>query len=156
MLKKTRATVDPSHRPLSTKARMLNAVERYFDEVLGQGRLELIDELMAPDVALRGPGRPDSGSGREGLRRFVAVMRNAAPGVRFAMERRAVQGNKVAARWRAESSRPGPVPRGLYVFVFEGELVAEIWMHDLDPDACSSAASSDEAPRAPGSSRRAA
>jgi hypothetical protein len=151
MLKDTRANVDPSHRPLSTKARMVDAVGRYFDEVLGQGRLELIDALMAPDVALRGPGRPDSGNGREGLRRFVTVMRAAAPDTRFVLERRAVQGDKVAARWRAERSRPGPVPRGLYVFEFEGEQVAEIWMHDLDPDTCSNTASSGAAP-----SRRAA
>lgn len=156
MPKETRATVDPSLRPLSTKARMLNAVDRYFDEVLSQGRLEFIDELMAPCVALRGPARPESGSGREGLRRFVTDVRKVSPGVRFAIERRAVQGNKVAARWRAESSRPGPVPRGLHVFVFDGEQVAEIWMHDLDPDACSSAASSGEAPPGAGFSRRTA
>lgn len=157
MLKETHATVELSRGPQSTKARMVNTVDRYFDELLGHGRLELIDELVTPGVALRGPGRPESGSGREGLRRFVTDMRNGVPGVRFTLERRAVQGNKVAARWRAEGPRRGPCPRGLHVFVFEDDRVAEIWMHELEPDTCSSAASSDEeAPRDAGLSRRAA
>lgn len=139
MLKETHANAEPSSNPRSTREGMVNTVDRYFDEVLGHGRLELIDALMTPGVALRGPGRPESGAGREGLRRFVSKLRGRAPGALFAMERRAVQGNKVAVRWRTEGSHPGPVPRGLYVFVFEGDRVAELWMHDLDPDSCSSA-----------------
>ncbi|WP_158623980.1 ester cyclase [Corallococcus llansteffanensis] len=137
MLKETHANVESSRSAQSTRARMVDTVYCYFDEVLGQGRLELIDALMTPGVALRGPARPESGAGREGLRRFVRKLRGSAPGVQFALERRAIQGNKVAVRWRAEGSHPGPVPRGLYVFVFEDDRVAELWMHDLDPDSCS-------------------
>ncbi|WP_375760570.1 nuclear transport factor 2 family protein [Corallococcus exercitus] len=136
MLKEIHANVESTRSAQSTRARMVDTVYSYFDEVLGQGRLELIDALMTPGVALRGPARPESGTGREGLRRFVRRLLRSAPGVQFAMERRAIQGNKVAVRWRAEGPRPGPAPRGLYVFVFEEDRVAELWMHDLDPDSC--------------------
>ncbi|WP_158623543.1 ester cyclase [Corallococcus sp. CA053C] len=139
MNKENPANVESARSAQSTRARRVDAISSYFDEVLGQGRLELIDALMTPGVVLRGPARPESGAGREGLRRFVRKLRGSAPGALFALERRAVQGNKVAVRWRAERPHPGPVPRGLYVFVFEDDddRVAELWMHDLDPDSCS-------------------
>ncbi|MBN8231525.1 nuclear transport factor 2 family protein [Corallococcus macrosporus] len=139
MLNENPANVESSRRARSTRARMVDTVYSYFDEVLGQGRLELIDALTTPGITLRGPARPESGAGREGLRRWVRRLRGSAPGIQVAMERRAIQGNKVAVRWRAEGLPPGPVPRGLYVFVFEEDRVAELWMHDLDADSCSDA-----------------
>ena len=66
----------------------------------------------------------------------MTELRRRFPSVRFVMERRVVQGNNVAARWRAEGAHSEPLMRGLHVFVFEGDRVAELWMHELDPDSC--------------------
>lgn len=129
--------------PAATKEQRVNTVSRYFDELLSQGRLELVDELMTPDVVLRIPTRPEPLRGREALRRFVAEVRTGFPDIRFVVERRIAEGNKVAARWRIEGTHEGlflGIPpthnrvkdQGLDLFVFEGARVAEIWVNEND------------------------
>ena len=44
------------YTPKAQEARNKNVIERYFREVLDQARIDLMPELMAPDVVLHRPG----------------------------------------------------------------------------------------------------
>ena len=46
----------PVYVPKAQEARHKAVVERYFREVLDQGKIELMRDLMAPDVILHRPG----------------------------------------------------------------------------------------------------
>ena len=52
-------------------------IQRFYDEVLGEGNLDLIDELTTDDVVDHEEGFPDQPEGREGVRFFVNGMREA-------------------------------------------------------------------------------
>lgn len=79
---------------------------RLMEEVWGEGKLELIDELLDPEFAgadpLRGPLT------REGYRSLVKGYRRAFPDLKF--EFNAVTGdeNFVAVRWTARATHRGP------------------------------------------------
>jgi predicted SnoaL-like aldol condensation-catalyzing enzyme len=54
-------TMAQPYVPKAQQERHKAIVERYFREVLDQGRIELMPELMAPDVILHRPGFDVSG-----------------------------------------------------------------------------------------------
>jgi SnoaL-like polyketide cyclase len=53
-------------------------VRRYFEEVLGGGRLYLLDDVLAADYVDR-MARPGRSPGRAGAREVVAMFRSAFP-----------------------------------------------------------------------------
>jgi predicted ester cyclase len=85
-------------------------VRQFFDEVLNEGRLELIDELVAQDfigrvgclaVALNGP---------DGVRRFVSCGRVACPDLYLKIEDQIAEDDRVVTRWRTTGrERHAPV-----------------------------------------------
>jgi steroid delta-isomerase-like uncharacterized protein len=56
-------------------------MQRFYDEVIGGGNLDLIDELSTEDFVDHEefPGQP---SGREGVKYFVTAMRDAFPDIK--------------------------------------------------------------------------
>ncbi|WP_163999281.1 ester cyclase [Pyxidicoccus caerfyrddinensis] len=118
-----------SQGPLASLVLRADTVGRYFGELLSEGRLELIDERMAPDVVLHLPNRPEPIRGREGVRQLVTELRACFPGARFSIERRIAVGNKVVARWHLEGTHPRLKEQGPDVFIFEGDKLAGIWMN---------------------------
>jgi predicted ester cyclase len=65
-------------------------LQRHFDEVLNQGKLEVIDEIYAADYMLDAPVQTDGSakmrgqtSGRDGLKRRVTLFRTAFPDIHF-------------------------------------------------------------------------
>src|SRR6266545_3327647 len=48
-------------------------------EAFGQGRTDVIDEVLAPDIVDHGTLPPGMPQGAEGVKAFVAVVRNAFP-----------------------------------------------------------------------------
>ncbi len=70
---------------------------RFFDEVVSQGRLELIDEMVDADMIDHEafPGIPQ---GREGVKEFVTMFRNAFDALQFSVEDMIAEGDRVAAR----------------------------------------------------------
>src|SRR5262249_20896048 len=54
-------------------------IRRFYDEVLGQGNLDLLDELSADDFVDHAEGLPGQPEGIEGVRFFVNSMRDAFP-----------------------------------------------------------------------------
>jgi steroid delta-isomerase-like uncharacterized protein len=75
-----------------SEARVL--LERLFEEVINQGRLEVADELFADDFVDHGP--MGDVHGRDAFKEVVQAWRAAVPDVRCVVERVIEQGGTVA------------------------------------------------------------
>lgn len=74
-------------------------IKRFYEDVIGNGNLALIDELTTDDIADHEEGLPGQPSGREGVKFFVGAMREAFPDVRVkSIEPMMTDGNLEAAR----------------------------------------------------------
>jgi predicted ester cyclase len=109
-----RSATPPSQRPqyadrTAAEERRANAVRRYFDEVWSQGRLEVLDELLAPNYVNHTPSTPNPPPGPDGLKPIVSAFREAFPDLRFTVEEMLVEGDQVAARVRMEGTHEGPL-----------------------------------------------
>ena len=83
-------------------------VRQFFEEVLNEGRLELIEELVAKDFLGR-LGCIDSAlTGPAGVRRFVSQRRAACPDLYVKIEDQVAEDDRVVTRWRATARRPQP------------------------------------------------
>lgn len=56
-------------------------IRRFYAEVIGQGSLDLIDELTTEDVVDHEQGLPGQPPGREGIRFFVQAFRAGFPDI---------------------------------------------------------------------------
>lgn len=72
---------------------------RYYDEVLNQGRIDVLDELAASDYEEHDP-LPGQGTGRNGLKDRVSSLREAL-GQTFSIEDVVAEGDRVVVRWTA-------------------------------------------------------
>jgi steroid delta-isomerase-like uncharacterized protein len=57
-------------------------IERFYNEVVGDGNMDLIDEFTNEDVTDHEEGFPGQPDGREGVHFFVNAMRAAFPDLR--------------------------------------------------------------------------
>ncbi len=76
---------------------MKRVIERYFEELFNQGRIELVDELLHPDY-VNHAGSPSLPPGREGVKTVVALLRTAFPDLRYTIEDLVIGTDAVAAR----------------------------------------------------------
>jgi predicted ester cyclase len=83
-------------------------IRRILAEVFGQGRLEVLDELLADDfVNHRVPPGMDSGIGS--VRRIVEMERAAFPDLTYTVEREVEEGDVVMALTLAEGTHDGAI-----------------------------------------------
>lgn len=80
-------------------------VRRWFEEVWNQGRLETIEELVAPDAVLRAEGAMLRGPAE--IRGRTQAMRAAFSDFDMRMEQVTVHGDWVVARWRVAMTHTG-------------------------------------------------
>jgi steroid delta-isomerase-like uncharacterized protein len=81
-------------------------VSRYYDEVLTQRNLDLLDDLLAPDFA---SWLPDGTRlGRDQYRDAVLASHQAFPDLVVEVLDQLAEGDKVATRWRATGTHRGP------------------------------------------------
>jgi predicted ester cyclase len=81
---------------------------RFFDEVFGKGKLNVLDEIIARDHINSGPGTlPGLPTGPEGAKQLVTVYRNAFPDLRFTIDDQIAEGDKVVTRWTANGTHQG-------------------------------------------------
>ncbi len=115
-------------------------VRRMYEEAWNQGRLDVLDEICAPDYYGTGPYGDERGP--EGVKRGVANRRKAFPDIRATIEDILAEGDRVACRitfsgtHRGEFRGIAPTGRrvlwtGIWIYrVADGKLV-ERW-HNWD------------------------
>jgi steroid delta-isomerase-like uncharacterized protein len=133
----------PSPAPATTPEHNKAIVRRYFDVLMNAGRLEIIPDLLTPDFAFRIPTLPEPVHGFEGMKQFVTGLRAAFPDLRFAIDREAAEGDKVAVRWYITGTHQGPFlgapptgnaikDQGIDIFRIRDGRIAEIWVNEND------------------------
>jgi predicted SnoaL-like aldol condensation-catalyzing enzyme len=88
-------------------------VRQFIEEVLNDGRLELIDELVAKDFIGRLGCVAFALNGPDGVRRFVSHRRLACPDLYMKIEDQIAEDDRVVIRWRTtawQSQAPVATP----------------------------------------------
>lgn len=81
---------------------------RFFEEVFGKGKLNVLDELIVKDHVNSGPGTPPGLTpGPEGTKQLVTMYRNAFPDLRFTIDEQIAEGDKVVTRWTGYGTHKG-------------------------------------------------
>jgi steroid delta-isomerase-like uncharacterized protein len=81
---------------------------RAFEEIWNQGKLQVIDELVAPNCVLHDPMVPGGkASGTSGYKQFAETYRSAFPDLHFAINDQVAEGEKVATRYTATGTFKG-------------------------------------------------
>ena len=71
---------------------------RYYEEIWNQGRLEVCDELIAPDDVNHSALLPGLPPGPGGVKQIVAAVRRAFPHLHYTIEDIVLGGDKAALR----------------------------------------------------------
>jgi steroid delta-isomerase-like uncharacterized protein len=132
----------PRPEPSSTEQNKA-MVKRYFDDLMSQGKFEVIDEIIGERFSFHIPTLPEPIRGRDGMRGFVTGLRTGFPDIQFTIERLCAEGDKAAARWFIEGTHNGPFlgmpptgnrikDQGVDIFVFADGKIAEIWVNEND------------------------
>lgn len=80
-------------------------VRKTFEEIWNQGNLDVADELIAGDYVGHSP--PDEVQNPEGVKEYVAGMRNAFGDLHFRIEDQIAEGDTVVTRWTASGTHEG-------------------------------------------------
>jgi steroid delta-isomerase-like uncharacterized protein len=99
---------------------------RYYEEIWNQGRLEVCDELIAPDYVNQSAPLPGLPPGPEGLKQIVAAVRRAFPDLHYTIEDLVLGGEKAALRVTMRGTHRGEflgaAPTGRQVEVQEIQI----------------------------------
>ena len=115
--------------------------QRYFSELMNQGRLEIIDEIFTEDCQFHITTIPVPVPTRDGMRQFTNTLRGAFPDIRFEVEHMIAEGDKVLARWRLSGTHSAPflgIPatgarvndHGNDIFHFRNGQIKEVWVNE--------------------------
>jgi len=76
-------------------------VQLFIEAVLNEGRLDLIDELIAADFVGHIPCAEPEVTGPAGVRQLVSSRRHAHPGLHIKIEDQIAEEDRVVTRWHA-------------------------------------------------------
>jgi len=82
-------------------------VRRVFVEGFGEGRLDVVDEALAPDAVDRHPFEPDEPDFRAHLKGAITMFRSAIPDLTAHVEDIVAEGDRVAVRVRMTGTHTG-------------------------------------------------
>jgi steroid delta-isomerase-like uncharacterized protein len=80
---------------------------RYFEEVWNQGKVDVLDELLAPDYINHTPSTGHPPAGPAGLKPIVLAIRRAFPDLHFTIDDVIVTGSAVAIRTTMTGTHEG-------------------------------------------------
>src|SRR5262249_61552341 len=80
---------------------------RYYNEIMNQGNLATIDELMSPDFLFTIPTHPEPFRGPEGFKQLVTMLRGAFPDMHLSVEHLLVEGDTVVGHWTGQGTHTG-------------------------------------------------
>ncbi len=129
-------------------------VRRFYEEVMNQGDLSVVDEIVAPHMVDHSPGYPEYHTGPEGIKQTVTAYRAAFPDMHDVVEDVIAEGDKVTVRWSGRGTHRGELMgmepsgkdvtlTGITVYRIEDGKIVERWseadelgmMRQLDADA---------------------
>lgn len=87
------------------ETRNRETVARLYEDVGNQGRLEVLDEIAAPDHVEHNPF-PGQSQGAKGLKQRVSMIR-AATAPRFVIDHMLADGDNVAVMWTSHATHVG-------------------------------------------------
>ncbi len=73
-------------------------LRRFYDEVLGSGNFDLVDELASGDYVDHEQGLPGQPPGKEGVKFFIKAFREAFPDIQAQIDVTLSQGDLAAGR----------------------------------------------------------
>jgi steroid delta-isomerase-like uncharacterized protein len=125
----------------ATQATQANeeVVRTFFEQVLSQGNMDLIDDLFAPEFVLHTSADPSQDvQGLEGVMGFVMGLRTAFPDIVYTVEELISEGDSVVVRWHNQGTQQGDylgIPAtgktvaigGGNLFHFQGGKLVEEW-----------------------------
>src|SRR5262245_5598725 len=82
-------------------------IVRYFDEAWNAGRVEVLDEIIAPDYLKHSSSMADPLPGPEGLKPIVCAMRKAIPDLHYELIDLVATTEKAAAYLRVTGTHTG-------------------------------------------------
>lgn len=82
-------------------------VRRVIEEVFGEGKIDLIDELYAPTCKSHDPANPDGSHDTDELKKVHGMYRAAIPDLKYVVDDIFAEGDKVAVRWTASGTHEG-------------------------------------------------
>jgi steroid delta-isomerase-like uncharacterized protein len=81
---------------------------RAIEEVFNQGKLNVIDELVASNATFHDANVPGGKfTGPEGMKQFVQIYRTAFPDIHITIEDQVAEGDKVVTRWTGRGTHKG-------------------------------------------------
>ena len=112
---------------------------RSIEEIWNQGKLAVIDELVASDATFHDPSVPGGKfTGPQGMKQFVQIYLGAFPDVRLTINDQIAEGEEVVTRWTATGTHNGelmgiaPTSKratvtGVDIDRYQGGKVVEAW-----------------------------
>ena len=136
-------------------------VRRLYEEAFNEGDLDLVDQLVAPDVATHNPIILDAPTGPDSIRGGIEMIRKAFPDFQVEVEDLIAEGDRVAAFLTMSGTNEGDYRRGgatgkrgtmraFFIWRVEDGRLAESW-GVLTGSGCSR--SSESSPRTTSSPR---
>jgi predicted SnoaL-like aldol condensation-catalyzing enzyme len=98
-------------------------IRLFIEDIWNQGRLELIDELVAANYLGHFSWSPDGVVGPDGLHRMVASRRQAHPGLYVKIDDQIAEDDLVMTRWRAIDDTGGGCAGISVVRLLAGKLI---------------------------------
>ena len=82
-------------------------VRRFIEEVINEGNMATIDELVDPDWVDHDPSSPEEIRGIEGAKQFYGDFRSAFPDIQVTIEEQVAEGDKVVTLWTFRGTHQG-------------------------------------------------
>ena len=82
-------------------------LRRYYEEVVNQGNLVVVDELIAPDYVSHHNDPAHLPPGPAGVKAFITMTRQGFPNLHLTVNDLFAQGDQVASMWTMEGTHTG-------------------------------------------------
>ena len=123
---------------MATETTLRELVRRDVIDVWGDGDVDAIDEIVAPDVTLHEPSAQDDVEGRDSYRELVETYRTAFPDYDTTAEAITTDGDTAMLRYTARGTNDGEfmgmaptgktvVATGMEQFRVADDMIAEKW-----------------------------
>jgi steroid delta-isomerase-like uncharacterized protein len=86
-----------------------SVVRRWYAEVTNQGKLEVADELLAPEYVCHDPNSEAGEVRADALKESITYFRNALADMRFEVEDMIAERDKIATRWTLHGTHRGEI-----------------------------------------------